>query len=68
MLESSSSEEKGAATPNEATIEQQGGTGHEEIKTLEAALGYKAELHRNSSMSALLFQSLVSLRFHMVKE
>jgi hypothetical protein len=42
MLGSSSADEKVGPTPNEAIIEEQGYTGHEEIKTLEEALGYSA--------------------------
>ena len=50
--------EKAVRTPNEYTVEQQATTGDEEVGSLEAVLGYKAELHKNRSMFTLLFQSL----------
>lgn len=57
MSDSQSSKEKAISDSKDATIEQQVGE-HGEIDSLEAILGYKAELQRNRSMFTLLFQSL----------
>lgn len=58
MSESISSKEKAAPAANEVAVEQQAGIANGEAESLEAILGYKAELHRNRSMFTLLFQSL----------
>lgn len=58
MSSSNSSDEKAAPTQIQDGVEQQRTTGDGEAETLEAALGYKAELQRNRSMFTLLFQSL----------
>ena len=45
------SEEKVAPTPNDSTVEQQPSSGEGEIESLEAVLGYKAELQKNRSVN-----------------
>lgn len=58
MSDSQSSNEKAISGSKDAAVEQQVVGGHGEEDSLEAVLGYKAELHRNRSMFTLLFQSL----------
>lgn len=59
MSRSNSSDEKVVPPPVESNVEQHNaGTDYGEGESLEAVLGYKAELHRNRSMFTLLFQSL----------
>lgn len=58
MSEANDRREKAARTPNGYTVEQQATPIEGEVESLEAALGYKAELQRNRSMFTLLFQSL----------